>query len=75
MSKKFSKCNCNEFVREEDRDFMLTIHHPQCRNFNPASELHGLEEQCKKFMDVIIELRSKVSDLKSKLNEVDALLD
>lgn len=75
MSKKFTKCNCNEYVRNEDKHFLLTTHHPECKKFNPASELHGLEMQCKHFMGIILELRTKVKDLKSKLNEVDSLLD
>jgi hypothetical protein len=72
---KFSKCNCNEFVRDEDKHFLLTTHHPECRNFNPASELHGLEMQCKQFMGIIMELRSKVTELKSKINDVDELIN
>lgn len=77
MAKKsrFEKCKCNTFVRDEDRHHLLTDHHPECPVFNPATELHGLEMQCKHFMGIIIELKEKVRDLKSKLNEVDSILD
>jgi hypothetical protein len=74
MARKFSKCNCNEFVRDEDKDFLLTVHHPECKQFNPASELHGLEMQCKHFMNIILELKTKVKELKHKLHEVDSIL-
>jgi hypothetical protein len=69
MSKKFSKCNCNEFVRDEDKHFLLTTHHPECRQFNPASELHGLEMQCKKFMGIILELKHKIQDMQKIVDE------
>ena len=71
MSKKFSKCNCYEYVRDEDRHFLLTTHHPECKQFNPASELHGLEMQCRKFMEIIIDLRSKIQEMQKIADEAN----
>lgn len=71
---RFEKCNCNTFVRDEERHFLLTDHHPECHAFNPASELRGLEMQCRHFMGMIQDLRSKVDELKKKVNEFDSIL-
>jgi hypothetical protein len=71
---RFKKCQCN-LIPRNDGDFLLTTHHPQCTSFDPGTEIKSLEMQCKHFMDVILELRTKVRELKSKLNEVDSLLD
>ena len=60
---KFKRCKCNEMIRDEDTDLMLTDHHPQCPQFNPASELNGLEMQCRHFMKIIIELKNKIAEM------------
>ena len=77
MAKKnrFDKCRCNEFIRVEDKHHLLTDHHPECPSFNPATELYGLEMQCRRFMGTIQELKDKVKELKNKLNEVDFILE
>ena len=66
---KFKKCKCNEFVRDEERHFLLTNHHPECPQFNPASELYDLEMQCRKFMGIILELRGKINDMQKIVDE------
>jgi hypothetical protein len=70
---RFKKCQCNVIPREVG-DFLLTTHHPQCKHFDPGTEISSLEMQCKHFMNIITELRDKVRDLKSKLEEVDNLI-
>jgi len=72
---RYEKCKCNTFVRDEERHFLLTDHHPECPVFNPASELRGLEMQCRHFMAIIQELRSKVDELKKKVGEFDSILN
>lgn len=62
---KFKKCKCNEFVRDEDRHFLLTTHHPECPQFNPASELQGLEMQCRHFMNIILEMKTKLAEMQN----------
>ncbi len=71
---RFEKCKCNTFVRDEERHFLLTDHHPECPVFNPASELRGLEMQCRHFMTIIQDLKAKVAELKHKVNEFDNIL-
>lgn len=68
---KFKKCKCNEFVRDEDRHFLLTTHHPECPLFNPASELQGLEMQCKHFMDLYFQLKNKVSEMQKIIDKAE----
>lgn len=68
---KSRKCRCNTIARDEDRDFLLTNHHPQCPMFNPASELFDLEMQCRKFMSIIIELKNKISEMQNIVDRVD----
>lgn len=71
---RYEKCKCNTFVRDEERHFLLTDHHPECPIFNPASELKGLEMQCRHFINVIQELKAKVEELKKKVNDFDSIL-
>jgi hypothetical protein len=68
---KFRKCKCNQFVRDEERHFLLTNHHPECPIFNPASELHDLEMQCRKFMGIIIDLKGKIIDMQKIVDETN----
>jgi hypothetical protein len=66
---KFRKCKCNQFVRDEERHFLLTNHHPECPQFNPASELYDLEMQCRGFMTTIIDLKSKLKSMQKIVDE------
>lgn len=64
---KFNKCSCHLTERTED-DFLLTTHHPKCNIFNPASELKGLEKQCKHFMKIITDLKDKIREMEKITN-------
>lgn len=64
---KFNKCNCYKMVRDQD-SLMLTMHHPECKQFNPASELKGVEEQAMSFFN-------KIQDLKRKIKEMQNIID
>jgi hypothetical protein len=68
---KFKKCRCNEYVRDEERHFLLTNHHPECPQFNPASELSGLEMQCKHFMQIILDLKKKITEMQNIVDEIN----
>jgi hypothetical protein len=66
---KFKKCRCNEYIRDENRHLLLTTHHPECSHFNPASELSGVEMQCRHFMNLYYALRDKVSEMQKIIDE------
>lgn len=68
---KVRKCKCNEILREETVDFMLTNHHPKCPQFNPASELFDMEQQCKHFYGIIQELRGKIREMQQLIDKIE----
>jgi hypothetical protein len=66
---RFNKCDCHKRVRDED-SLMLTNHHPECKLFNPASELKGVEEQAMHFFNKIQELKNKIKDMQNIIDSV-----
>lgn len=68
---KAKKCICNKLNRFEDSELLLTNHHPECPHFNPASELKGLEMQCRHFMNLYFGLKTKVEEMQKIIDKAE----